>query len=87
MLPIFYCYLKKFVKYKIIDIRKTSALKTRMQMQISKKCGITAAADIRPIPILYYIILYNNINNTMVYQHQSDKLMKLQTNKNILILR
>ena len=37
-----------------LDIRKTSALKTRMRMRMSKKCGTSADADadadIRPIP-------------------------------------
>ena len=38
-----------------IDIRKTTALKTRMLMQMSKKRGTSADADIRPIPNLYLL--------------------------------
>ena len=44
------CYIllsfKEIHKILSIDNRKTSALKTRM----SKKCGTSADADIRPIP-------------------------------------
>ena len=44
---------QKIQKILNIDIRKTSALKTRMRM--SKKCGTSADADadIRPIPSIY----------------------------------
>ena len=42
---------QKIQKLPNIDIRKTSALKTRMRMhmQMSKKCGTSADANIRPI--------------------------------------
>ena len=48
---------QKIQKILNIDIRKTSALKTRMRMRMSKKCGTSANADadIRPIPNTYYI--------------------------------
>ena len=42
---------QKIQKILNLDIRKTSALKTRMRM--SKKCGTSADADIRPIPSIY----------------------------------
>ena len=45
---------QKIQKILNLDIRKTSALKTRMRMRMrmSKKCGTSADADadIRPIP-------------------------------------
>ena len=49
-------FFQKIQKILNIDIRKTSVLKTRMWMRMSKKCGTSADADadadIRPIPIL-----------------------------------
>ena len=46
---------QKIQKILNIDIPKTSALKTRMRLRMSKKCGTSADADadIRPIPSLY----------------------------------
>ena len=49
---------QKIQKILNIDIRKTSALKTRMRMRVSKKCGTSADADadIRPIPTIYKLV-------------------------------
>ena len=59
---------QKIQKILNIDIRKTSALKTRMRMpmRMSKKCGTSADADadIRPIPnIDVFYLLPNYVLN------------------------
>ena len=48
---------QKIQKILNLDIRKTSPLKTRMRMRMSKKCGTSADADadIRPIPNMYHM--------------------------------
>ena len=54
---------QKIQKIPNLDIRKTSALKTRMRMRMSKKSGTSADADadadIRPIPNIQYKHCYS----------------------------